>query len=268
MRRGSWTNAASRALLIALAIGAVACGPSGPTEEELAAAASAEEWQWLSDAKSKLDAQRAELARLQQQGSEAVDEAADAVEEGATEGAASVEDQIATLTGEISAVGDEFLSRLIGFINDQGITVGGELTDVQKGAIRMKSSEEMLLAQEYIDRGGDYVKAMEIYNQSLQFDPDNEELKAALAAAEANQYMTEERFALVKKKMTQDQVRAAIGQVNLRNIKPYEEEGTIAWFYRKEDGGAAGVWFKESKKGADDWFVYTTKFDAVKPAES
>ncbi len=160
------------------------------------------------------------------------------------------------------------MSRLIGFINDQGIAVGGELTDVQLGAIRMKTSEEVLLAQEYIDRGGDYAKAIDIYNLSMQFDPDNEELKAALAAAEENQYMTKERFGAVKKKMTQDEVRAAIGQVNLRNIKLYEDEGTVAWFYRKEDGSAAGVWFKESKKGADDWFVYTTKFNAVKAPSS
>lgn len=75
--------------------------------------------------------------------------------------------------------------------------------------------------------------------------------------------MTEERFAVVTKGMTRDEVRGALGQVHLRNIREDEEKGVISWLYRTEDGGAAGVFFK---KGRDDKFVvYDSKFQYVRP---
>ena len=76
--------------------------------------------------------------------------------------------------------------------------------------------------------------------------------------------MTEERFAQVKKKMTRDEVREILGQVMLSNLREYPERGVIGWFYRKEDGGAAAVYFREKRKGDDNWVVYDTNFNAVK----
>ena len=240
--------------MAALALLLVACAPSGPSEEEQKAAAAAEAWSWLQETKATIDGKRAELSQLHEQL-----KSSDAAEE--------LTAQITGVEGEIDALSDQFTSRLVGFINDQGITVGAELTEQQLGAIRMKSDEEIVVAREYIAKGGDYAKAIDIYKQALNFDPDNPALIAALENAQTQQYMTEERFAVVKKKMSKDDVRAAIGQVNLHNIKEYEDKGTVAWFYRKEDGGAAGVFFREKRKGQEDWQVYSADFDAVKARE-
>ena len=77
--------------------------------------------------------------------------------------------------------------------------------------------------------------------------------------------MTEERFALVEKGMSQERsASGVIGQVNLRNIREYEDKEVVSWFYTKENGGAAGVHFKMSK---GVWRLYESDFEAVKPAE-
>ncbi len=64
--------------------------------------------------------------------------------------------------------------------------------------MRLKSAEDLLLGREYINRQGDYRTAAEIWQQALAVDPDNVELKQALAEAMAKQYMTPERFAQVQ----------------------------------------------------------------------
>lgn len=251
-------------LVLVLAMAPIACS-TGPTEEEQAAAAQDAEWTWLDETKAELDAKRGELRALREQIEARAEAAADEAAEEGEETAEELQAKAASLENELVATSDEFMGRLVGFINDQGIAVGGELTDVQRSAIRMKSAEEIVVAREYIEKGGDYSKAIEIYNQALTFDPDNEDLLAAKAEAEELQYMREDRFDQVKKGMSQAEVRALLGQVNLHNIKEYEERGTVAWFYRKEDNGAAGVFFKEKKKGEGDWRVYATDFDAVDP---
>lgn len=243
-----------------LALAWIACG-GGTEKVDEAAQKLAEEWTWLQQAKNDLEADRQQLTELKTRIAGDVEPAEDAVEQTPEE----LAEAAAALKSKIVDGADTFMGRLVGFINDQGIAVGAELTDVQRAAIRMKSSEEILIAREYIDEGGDYTKAIEIYKAALAFDPENPDVAAALADAEALQYMTEERFAAVKKKMTQDEVRAVIGQVNRHNVKPYEERGTLAWFYRKEDGGAAGVYFKEKTKGDGNWEVYALDFNAVKP---
>ncbi len=249
--------------LAVLALAWIACGGSA-TDVDEAAEQQNEEWTWLQQTKSDLDAKRQELAGLRALIAGEVEPPADAPEQTEEELAQAQ----ASLESDIVGAADQFMGRLVGFINDQGITVGGTLTDIQTAAIRMKSSEEIHVAREYIERGGDYSKAIDIYKAALAFDADNPDLAAALAEAEVLQYMTEDRFGAVKKKMTQAQVRSTIGQVNLHNVKEYEERGTVAWFYRKEDGGAAGVYFKEAKKDDGNWLVYATDFDAVKPPSS
>ncbi|MEM6456762.1 MAG: hypothetical protein AAF772_16845 [Acidobacteriota bacterium] len=255
----------------------VACGGKASIEEQ-AAAANVAAYQALEDAATALAAKRTEITDLRAQlatAPAAGDEAAPSGEgEATTEGDAAAE---APMTAEaiearIAALGQEVendaaaLSTQIGeFLSTQEMYEGEPLTPEQAGAIRIKSTEDIQVAREYIEKGGDYQRAIDIYSQSLTLDPDNEALQTALAEAEANQYMTEERFAAVEKKMTQDEIRATLGQVNLRNVKEYDDGAVVAWFYRKEDGGAAGVFFNETKKGNGEWQVYDIKFDAVKP---
>ena len=133
----------------------------------------------------------------------------------------------------------------------------------QLAALHLKSDEDMIAAQEWIDKGGDYRRAIDIYNTALRFDPDNEALKEALATAEELRFMSEERFEEAKKGMTEAEVRAVLGQVNLHNIKDFPERKVRAWFYPTAEGGAAAaVWFKE---GNDGFKVYRVNYQEVKP---
>ena len=137
---------------------------------------------------------------------------------------------------------------------------GEPLTEVQRAAFDMKGDEDILIAQEYIDAAGDYQRAIDIYIQSLAFDPDNEKIQAAKAEAETLRYMTEERFGAVDKGMTEAEVQAALGTPMRMNVREFEE-GLLGWFYPKEaPNTAAGVFFQE-KDGAME--VYKVDFNAV-----
>jgi tetratricopeptide (TPR) repeat protein len=232
----------------------------GPKEDPLAA-----DWDALQAAKASLDAKRQELAALQA----AAMPPADAAEsEGEAEGEGEAEPpvdnsaQIAALEQEITAMADSFMAQLVTFLNSDPIIAEEGPTERQLAAIRLKSSEDMIVAKEWITAGGDYRQAISIYENTLQLDPDNEELKAALAEAQANRYLSQERFAAAKKGMTQDAVREALGQPLQYNIKTYEDKGVTAWFYpTSEDGSAAAVWFRPDKDGI--LISYLTKYDAV-----
>jgi hypothetical protein len=246
------------ALCLCVALAAVACGQGG--EEATAQAGSAEEWAWLQQTKEQLDAKRQELADVRAQlraaegGGEAATPAAGAgatTEEGAApaepaEPTATAEDLAARqqqIETEVNSLSEEFGGRLVGYINSLEIVQGEPLTPEQQQAMRMKSEEDIELAREWIEKGGDYRRAIEIYESALLWDPDNEELRTALAEAESMRYMTEERFAQVAKGMSQEQVRSLLGPVNLHNIREYPEKNAVAWFYPKDGGGAAGVYF-------------------------
>ena len=139
-------------------------------------------------------------------------------------------------------------------------------SEKQAAVLRMKSAEDILIADEYIERGGDYRRAIRIYEDAMQLDPENPDLQAALDKANEMRFMTEERLAGIKKGMTQDEVRELLGPVNLRNIRDYPERNVIAWFYPvSEDGAASAVWFRKNRSG--ELAVYKTDFDQIKGRE-
>jgi tetratricopeptide (TPR) repeat protein len=237
------------------------------------------EWASLVEAKGELDGLREEREQLEEAlaaAKEAVEEegegeeAVEAVEEGVGEGEVpmtveEMEAKLEQMEKDIVDKADSFMQSLVAYLNADPMVEGEAPTERQIAALRMKSSEDMVLAQEYIDKGGDYQRAITIYENALGFDPDNEELKAALDQAMADRYMSEERFAQAKKGMTQDEVRQALGQVNLYNVREYEDRDVTAWFYPTAEGGyAAAVWFRENKKSGE-LEVYQIKYDAVNP---
>jgi hypothetical protein len=245
---------------------AIACGPSEPKVDPAVEA----EWTALTEAKAKVDELRGELRELKAEMTAPADEVAEGeVAEGeeAAPGASPEEmaARVTELDKKIVELADDFNGRLAAFLNDPAnqMIVGEPLTERQAAAVAMKSSEDIELAAEYIAKGGDYKRAIDILNLALQLDPDNADLQAALADAEANRFMSEERFALAKKGMTEAEVREALGQVNLINIRKYEDRGVAAWFYpTTEDGSAAAVWFQKDKK-SDQMKAYQLKYDAV-----
>jgi len=228
MREGRLLALIGYALAATLLLSLTACS-FGPSAEEQQAQETQEAWGLIEQAKAELEAQRAELEGLQDQLAAGVDEAAEESGETLESLQAKAED-----VEQVVATGSEGLTgQLIAFINSQGIEVGAELTEVQIAAIRMKSDEEIVIAHEYIQRAGDYERAIDIFETALVFDPDNERLKEEIAKAQVDRFMDKGRFGQVKKKMTQPEVRALLGQVKPQLNRDYEEKNAVAWFYEK-----------------------------------
>lgn len=255
-----------RSLALVLTAGlAAACGPSADEEmaEEQAAAREAK-WEEIQEKEEALDAKRSELEQLRVQA--AMDAAATdaAPAEGAEgEAAADPEARAAQLENQIQSEADELQGDLVAYINQDPPVEGEPYTPEQLQAFRMKSDLDMLLAREYIVKGGDYERAIQIYEQALAVDPDNPELQAALEEAQANRYMSKARFDRVEQGMTEQQVAAAIGRPNVRNVREFDGE-VIAWFYPKSpQRDAAAVWFRPDRGRLE---VYKVNFDEVPPS--
>jgi tetratricopeptide (TPR) repeat protein len=252
------------ALAVVLVLTLVGC-TGGPKEDPLDT-----EWASIQEAKASLDAKRQQLAEFEAE----AEAAAAAPAEEATEGEAAAEGdeaaaptvdrtaEIEALRQEIPTLADDLGARIVAFLNQDQVVANEGPTERQLAAIRLKSAEDMLVAQEWIDEGGDYRQAINIYENALRLDPDNTTLKAALASATENRYMSEDRFATVSKGMTDDDVRAALGRPLHHNVKTYEDKGVTAWFYpTAEDGAAAAVWFRPDDAG--EMVCYLVKYDAV-----
>lgn len=219
-------------LLIA---GAPGCRPRGEEAAARPGTASQSEWNWLQQTERQLGERRTRLA-------------------GAPD---------PRLQKEMEALADEFNRRLVEFLNADPPVQGEPLTPRQKAALRMKSEEEIHLARAYIEQGGDYQRAIDIYKEAMLVDPDNPRLKEELANAEARRYMTLATFAQAQKGMDQDEVRRLLGQPNLNNVRAYPDRNVVGWFYpRDPHGTAAAVWFhKEDGR----LVVYLTDFEALNP---
>lgn len=250
----------------------MACGPD---PEVRRAEARDAEWQALQQADQELDAKRQELAEARAaaaaeaaaaEGEEEAAEAEAAEGEGEAEAEAetataeSAADRVAALEAEVEEQATAFIEQLVTFINANPPVQGEPLTERQTAAIRMKSDEDILIAQEFITEGGDYARAVRIFQDALVVDPENERLQQALAEAEDMRFVTEERFAGIDKGMNPDEVRQILGPVNLRNVRQYPEKNATAWFYpRDESGSAAAVWFQENKR-TGELNVYQSDF--------
>jgi len=231
-----------------------ACGGSSGEDREARthAVVADSEWSWLKQARRDLDAKRAELARAE----------AEARKSGKAPAAVPA---VQTLAADVRAKTEELRRRLLGFINDNPPPAGEKPAGRVLEAIRLKSDEDIRIAREHMEQGGDYRRAIDIYEAALAVDPDNPRLKQELERAQARRYMTEERFARVQPGMTDDQVRALLGSPNVNDIRDYPERGVTGWFYAKDSrGAAAAVWFK---KNGERQIVYESDFNAL-PAPS
>ena len=254
-------TAALAVVALAAMLSLAACG--GTSEEGQQAERQARLAE-LEQQKAELDALREELAqkedRLRQAQAAEPTEGQEG-EEGEEVDPEQLQSEIAQTDSQITTMAEELNSALVEFINADPPIQGEPLTEVQQQAFDLKAQEDMALAEEYIAEGGDYRRAIRIYEDILTFDPNNEQARQALEQAQALRYMDQERFGQVQEGMTKDQVADAIGPANLRNRKDYPEEGVQAWYYPKnEDGDAAAVWFREED---GRWVVYNTDWDAV-----
>ena len=242
------------AVLVAAPVALSSCSakrgePSGDSAGQAAAERAANvanaEWAWLQQAKKTLDGERAQLAQIR-----------------ARQPAAPPSTTTSAGERAVAARAEELNRRLVDFINARPPTDGEKPSGRLLEAVRMKSDEDILLAHEFIRQAGDYRRAIDIFEAALAVDPDNPRLRQELDDARARRYMTAARFAQVKKGMTRDEVRATLGQPNVRDVREFPERGISAWFYTKDvDGRAAAVWFAKDKGGVAT--VYMADWNAV-----
>ncbi len=229
-------------LLAALLGGVPFAFSCGAGDEEAAAATRAAEWAAIERERAALDDLRALLAA-------APDQQAPAARE------------LETRVGEST---DRFLEHLVAFVNRHAGAqeLGGAAGSAPElaAAIRTKSAEDLRLAREHIERGGDYAKAIDILSSARAIDPGNQELAAAQAEAERLRYVNEERFTRIEIGMTADDVRAELGQVKQRNVR-HPAPGQVIWLYPRENGAAAAVFFRAGPDGVLE--VDDTNFEAV-----
>ncbi len=248
-----WTHGrAIWALCLALFITPIACsteeGDSGPDLSILATG--------LNEARGTMEAKQAELAAV-------VDEIAQAGDDVTEEAMAELEARRDTLKAEYDQAVDSVGEQAANLINQAQLVEGEEPQGDVREAILAKQDVDLAYAQEYVDQGGEYARAINILEQSIFPLLDNPKLNAALEDYKAKQYMDEERFSQIRNGMSPEEVRAILGTVNARNRKEYPDRNVEAWFYRKEDG-IAGVYFEQR---GDNQRVYRTDFNVQTAAE-
>ena len=255
----------SLAILMGIGLLASCLVGCGPAEEELAATARAEAWTALQEKHEQLLQKRQELEDLSAKLEAGAESLEVAEGQSAEELLTDLGSQAEVLADEVSTDADSFMNELVTYINEDPVYRGEEPTEQQLAAIRMKSGEDLEVALEYVEKGGDWKRAGDILGKALSIDPDNAELQEQLAWVEEMRFVDKDRFSQLKKGMTQEEVAAVLGPVNLRNVKEFPEDRQVGWFYRKDpevDGGAAGVYFRKSG-GA--WKAVTLNYEAIEP---
>jgi hypothetical protein len=230
--------------LAALFAGSLLALSCGGGESDAAAQARATDWEAIQREHAELENLRSQLAAARERKSPFAHE-------------------LGNMVGDAT---DRFLARLVAFINEHaGPREAGESEQPPElaEAIRTKSAEELLLAREYIERGGDYAKAIDILSSARSVDPGNQELEAAQAEAERLRYMDPERFGRIEKGMSEAEVRTQLGQVQPQNVRE-PAPGQVVWLYPRQDAAAAGVFFRAGADGVLQ--VDDTDFEAIAPA--
>lgn len=231
---------ASAVLILLLLLPALpaGCGPAGgPAAQRRRPAAEAEESR-LERIKADLDARRARLA------------------------ASTVADP--NLARETAALSRDFDRRLAELLNADPPVEGEPLDRRQTAALRMKADQDIETSRALIEHGGDYPRAIGLYQEDLALDPGNPRLRAELARAQGRRYMTRSAFAQVHAGMDAETVRGLLGAPRPDNVRGYPEKRVTGWFYPKDaSGSAAAVWLhREDGRLA----VYLADFDALAPA--
>jgi len=171
---------------------------------------------------------------------------------------ATIEGQGATRDTAYDAVQStlaDFLTIALNDFPDHTATVQG---------LNLYSDEAILIADDTVLKAGDYKKALNqldsasTYYESVGLAP-YQPLIDKIAALDGMRFITQERFELVKKNMTMEEVKEVAGVPYYQNIQVDEKRKVETWLYRKRQGGAAGIYFKTTNNK-----VYNKNFEAVK----
>jgi hypothetical protein len=172
------------------------------------------------------------------------------------------------LLQETQALSRDLDRQLAELLNADPPLQGQPLTSRQTTALRIKGDQDVELARGWIERGGDYPRAINLYQEDLALDSGNSRLRSELVRVQGRRYMARAAFAQVQDGMDPETVRRLLGPPQPDNVRAYPAlpgKGVAGWFYpRDANGGAAAVWFhREDGRLA----VYRADFNAVPPPQ-
>jgi hypothetical protein len=234
----------------------------GPSEEELARARFEEQLTVLQQQYDELQTLRADLAAAQASLAEI-----EAIRErDRTEEQAAELEALPTRIEELTTARDEAFDAAQGALTDFLNVALNEFPEhpATISGLNIYADEAILVADDTVVMAGDYKKAINqldsalSYYQSLDLEP-YPPLEEKLAELMDMRFMTQERFDQVVKGMTKDEVKQVAGVPYYQNIQIDEKRGVETWLYRKDDGGAAAIYFRTKTDK-----VYNKAFDAVK----
>jgi len=249
-------------IAILVVFGLVSGCSRGPSEEELAQAAFEEQLATLQQQYEELQQARADLTA-----SEAMVVEIEAIRERdrTDEQKAEFEALPAAIVEQGNArdaAYDAVQATLADFLNI-ALNEFPEHPATEQG-LNLYSDEAILIAEDTVLKAGDYKKAMNqldaanSYYDSIGLPP-YQALVDKMAEFDDMRFIVQERFDLVKKNMTMDEVKELVGVPYYQNIQVDEKRKVETWLFRKREGGAAAVYFKTTNNK-----VYNKNFEAVK----
>jgi tetratricopeptide (TPR) repeat protein len=127
-------------------------------------------------------------------------------------------------------------------------------------ASEVLAKEKILLGDSYMNILSRYDKAIELYREALEIQPDNHEIQQRIALAERRRFVSLSAFAAVKNGMREEEVRKLVGLPREEWIKQVLQNDRVysVWIYPKADGGASAIYF-------DNGVVYHTNWNAAAP---
>ncbi len=107
---------------------------------------------------------------------------------------------------------------------------------------------ELEFARE-LARRGMYDRAAVYYRSVLGTHPDHAEARAELLAAERKRFVTPDTLAALEVGMSVDEVRESLGQPLPGWSRSLSRGESVidSWYYRRPDGGVAGVYFRNGR---------------------
>ncbi|MEA2463721.1 MAG: hypothetical protein QOJ98_1468 [Acidobacteriota bacterium] len=126
---------------------------------------------------------------------------------------------------------------------------------------QLLAREKIMLGDEYMTVLSRYDKAIDLYREALQFQPDSTDAQQRIATAEQRRFVSMTAFANVKTGMKEEAVQGLVGLPREDWIKQVVQNNRVysVWIYPKADGGASAVYF-------DNGVVYHTNWNAAAPA--
>jgi cell division protein FtsB len=250
----------SVAVLVAIAL--ISGCSRGPSEEELAQTQFEEQLAQLQTQYQDLQDRRAELAAA----TTALTEIEAVRERDRTDEQKAELETLPVTIDELTVARDEVFDlaqdTLANFLNVALNNFPEDPATVQ--GLNIYADEAILIARDTVFKAGDYKKATDQLASALSYYetlslPIYPALADTLAELEDMRFINQERFDLIKKNMTMDEVKEIAGVPYYQNIQVDEKRGVETWLYRKVEGGAAAIYFKVKTSKS-----YDKKWDAVK----